>query len=124
MAFGVPSKIEVKYDDETVQKMLSLLKAAPLPDQPPVEAEGPWKLGIDLAYLKMLKDKFLTEWSWRSLEKKIAKVATKRCSVEEVQALQKELADWMSADKALYAGGDIQACYFPYHITLQLVVVY
>lgn len=42
------------------------------------------------------------------LEKKIAKVATKRCSVEEVQALQKELADWMSADKALYAGGDIQ----------------
>ena len=73
MIFGVPKKIEVKYDDETVQKMLSLLQAAHLPDQPPVDSETPWKLGMDLGYLKMLRDKFLTEWSWSSLEKRIAK---------------------------------------------------
>ncbi|THH00808.1 hypothetical protein EW145_g7028 [Phellinidium pouzarii] len=39
------------------------------------------------------------------LEKRVAKVATKRCSAEEVQALQKELADWLSIDKTM-SGGD------------------
>lgn len=49
------------------------------------------------------------------LEKSVAKVATKRCSAEEVQALQKQLADWMSEDKSLYSGGDVQVCLLSFH---------
>ncbi|KAL5532403.1 hypothetical protein ACEPAF_5973 [Sanghuangporus sanghuang] len=73
MSFGVPRRIEVKYDAQTIQNMLTLLKAAPLPDKAPVDAAGPWKLGMDIDYLKKLKTMFLTEWKWDSLGKKIAK---------------------------------------------------
>ncbi|OCB86990.1 hypothetical protein A7U60_g5962 [Sanghuangporus baumii] len=41
----------------------------------------------------------------RELEKKVAKVATKRCSAQEVQALQRELGDWLQADKMLGPNG-------------------
>lgn len=41
----------------------------------------------------------------RELEKKVAKVATKRCSAEEVQALHREIADWMSVEKVLGSSG-------------------
>ncbi|KAH8110185.1 hypothetical protein DFH11DRAFT_1622725, partial [Phellopilus nigrolimitatus] len=48
------------------------------------------------------------------LEKKVAKVATKRCSAEEVQALQKELSEWLGVDKTIH-GGDQQQ-----HTAIQL----
>lgn len=35
----------------------------------------------------------------RILESKIAKVASKRCSVEEVTTLHKEVQDWLNSDK-------------------------
>jgi len=35
----------------------------------------------------------------RRLEDKVAKVAAKKCSVEEVSALHKELEDWLLAEK-------------------------
>ncbi|KAL5505042.1 hypothetical protein ACEPAH_7705 [Sanghuangporus vaninii] len=72
MAFGVPRRIEVNYDEQTVQNMLTLLKVAPLPDKAPVDAAEPWKLGMQIDYLKKLKTMFLTEWKWDSLRKKIA----------------------------------------------------
>ncbi|OCB86967.1 alpha/beta-hydrolase [Sanghuangporus baumii] len=52
--------------------MLSLLQDSPFPDKSPIDANAPWKLGMDVEYLKKLKHMFLTEWSWSSLEKKIA----------------------------------------------------
>ncbi|KAH8111286.1 hypothetical protein DFH11DRAFT_1879938 [Phellopilus nigrolimitatus] len=48
------------------------------------------------------------------LEKKVAKVATTRCSTEEVQALQKELSEWMGVVKTIH-GGDQQQ-----HAAIQL----
>ncbi|KAL5505055.1 hypothetical protein ACEPAH_7718 [Sanghuangporus vaninii] len=72
MAFGIPERIQVKYKNEAVQNMLSLLQDSPFPDKSPIDANAPWKLGMDVEYLKKLKYMFLTEWSWSSLEKKIA----------------------------------------------------
>ncbi|KAL5521066.1 hypothetical protein ACEPAG_8988 [Sanghuangporus baumii] len=72
MAFGIPEQIQVKYENEAVQNMLSLLRASPFPGKSPIDASAPWKLGMDIEYLKALKQMFLTEWSWSSLEKKIA----------------------------------------------------
>ena len=72
MTFGSPNSIRVKYDAAAVQNMLNLLKVAPFPDRAPIDASEPWKLGMDYDYLKRLKDMFLTEWSWDSLEKRIA----------------------------------------------------
>ncbi|KAL5498683.1 hypothetical protein ACEPAH_2038 [Sanghuangporus vaninii] len=73
MSFNVPERIDIKYDASQVQRMLSLLQAAPFPDRAPIDADTPWKLGIEYEYLKKLKTTFQTQWSWDTLEKKIAK---------------------------------------------------
>lgn len=39
-----------------------------------------------------------TRMDVRRLEDKVAKVAAKRCSVEEVSALHRELEDWLASD--------------------------
>jgi hypothetical protein len=39
-----------------------------------------------------------TRWEVRRLEDKVAKIAAKKCSVEEVSTLHKELEDWLMAD--------------------------
>lgn len=74
MVFGNPKPITIrgKYDAAAVQRMLDLLKASPLPDQVPINSE-PWKLGTDLAWLKKLKARFETAWSWEKLEEEIAR---------------------------------------------------
>lgn len=73
MAFGTPKRIEIKYNKETIQNMLALIRDAPLPNNAPVDTSDPWKLGIEIEYLKKLKAMFLSEWNWDVLEKKIAK---------------------------------------------------
>ncbi|PAV18035.1 alpha beta-hydrolase [Pyrrhoderma noxium] len=73
MSFGKPQSIQVKFSNDEIQNMLNLSKAAPFPDKAPIDCDTPWKLGIDYQYLKNLKTKFETEWSWETLEKKIAK---------------------------------------------------
>ena len=73
MGFGNPRPFDIrgKYDAATVQHMLDLLKASPLPETTPINSE-PWKLGTDLAWLKNLKARFETQWSWEKLEKEIS----------------------------------------------------
>lgn len=66
-----PRRIRVSFSDEKVQGMINLLKACPLPDHPPVNASQKWELGMDLEYLKELRDKFVNEWSWKDLERKL-----------------------------------------------------
>lgn len=73
MAFSTPKRIEVKYDQVAVQNMLALLKASPFPTKAPIDADTPWKLGMDYEYLKKLKSIFENEWTWESLEQKISK---------------------------------------------------
>ena len=73
MSFGVPQYIQVTFSPAEIENMLNLSKAAPFPDKSPIDCSTPWKLGVDHQYLKNLKTKFETEWSWETLEKKIAK---------------------------------------------------
>jgi pimeloyl-ACP methyl ester carboxylesterase len=55
--------------------MLDLLKACPLPEQPPVQASKDiaesWELGMDLQFLKDARERFLSGWSWSELEQKL-----------------------------------------------------
>ena len=71
--FGEPKQIDINFSDDAVQNMLTLLKMAPFPDKPPIDCDDPWKLGINYSYLKDLKIKFETEWTWKSLANKLAK---------------------------------------------------
>ena len=73
MTFGSPRCIDVKYDAEAVRAMLRLLEASPMPEKTSIDAHEPWKLGMEIDYLKKLREMFLTEWSWDVLEKKITK---------------------------------------------------
>lgn len=40
----------------------------------------------------------ITRAEIRHLERKVARVAAKKCSVEEVSSLHKELQDWLASD--------------------------
>ena len=71
--FGEQKQIDINFSDDAVQNMLTLLKMAPFPDKPPIDCDVPWKLGINYSYLKDLKIKFETEWTWKSLANKLAK---------------------------------------------------
>ena len=46
----------------------------------------------------------------KRLEDRVAKIAAKRCSVNEVEGLMRELVDWLKAD-ALAGGGESQVCF-------------
>lgn len=62
-----PTKIEVSFSDDTVRRMLELLRLSVLPDKPPIPTSQEWKLGIALSYLANLKTTFENEWSWGKL---------------------------------------------------------
>ncbi|KAL5532422.1 hypothetical protein ACEPAF_5992 [Sanghuangporus sanghuang] len=73
MMLSAPKRIDTAFSDAAVKGMLALLKASPFPEKAPIDSSQPWKLGIDYDYLKKLKNIFETEWSWESLQKRIAK---------------------------------------------------
>ncbi|KAI0343010.1 alpha/beta-hydrolase [Trametopsis cervina] len=73
MSFSNLRKIPIHYDNSQVEAMLTLLKLAPFPERAPIDAATPWSLGIDYDYLKTLKQKFSTEWTWERLERELNK---------------------------------------------------
>lgn len=66
-----PRQVKVTFSDEQVQQMMTLLKASPLPQRPPVEASKAWELGMELEFLQNLRKKFEDDWSWASVEAKL-----------------------------------------------------
>ncbi len=68
---NVPRAIQVKFGDDKVTAMLTLLKSSHLPSKPPIPTANKWDLGIDIEYLAPLKNKFESEWSVRALEEKV-----------------------------------------------------
>lgn len=64
--------------------MRNLLKACPLPEQPPVQASRAWELGMDLDFLKALRNKFINEWSWSTLENKLNEFDNYTVELEEL----------------------------------------
>ena len=71
MSFGEAEKIRITFDEDTVQRMKTLCQLSSLPETPPITTSMPWSLGIDLLYLRQLKDQLVEKWSWDELEKKI-----------------------------------------------------
>ena len=71
MSFGEAEKIRITFDEDTIQRMKTLCQLSSLPETPPITTSIPWSLGIDLLYLRQLKDQLVEKWSWDELEKKI-----------------------------------------------------
>ncbi|KAI0777658.1 hypothetical protein BD413DRAFT_466872 [Trametes elegans] len=68
------------------------------PRRPTIEAHDHPDIGEDDVLL-LNPGTLKTRAEARRLESKVAKVAAKKCSVEEVTTLHKELQDWLNSDK-------------------------
>ena len=63
--------------------MKDMAKVCPLPEHPPVQTSHAWKLGVDLDFLKDLKNKFTNELNWTELETKLNEFDKYIASLEE-----------------------------------------
>ncbi|KAL5532404.1 hypothetical protein ACEPAF_5974 [Sanghuangporus sanghuang] len=64
MPFGIPRRIDIRYDAKTVPNILTLHKITPFLDKAPIDARDGNRI--------LEEAMFLTEWNRDSLEKKIA----------------------------------------------------
>jgi len=68
LALNVPNKINIDFSDEVKASLKTLVKATTLPTAPPVTGTEPWQIGIDLAWLRNLKNMFQADtWNVSSL---------------------------------------------------------
>jgi hypothetical protein len=63
-----PTRIQIAFETTAVNNMLELSRKSTLPDRSPIPVSSPDDFGIDLAYLKDLRNKFENEWTASSLE--------------------------------------------------------
>ena len=61
---------EIHIQDEEVARMMRLIRDTRLPDQPFVP-DVSWDYGVDLTWLKEMKEKWLNEFDWREVEKQM-----------------------------------------------------
>ncbi|KAK7689023.1 hypothetical protein QCA50_007714 [Cerrena zonata] len=65
-----PTAFKVAIPDDEVARMVRLIGDTRLPDQPFV-SEASWDYGVDLKWLKEMKDKWLNEFDWKEVERKM-----------------------------------------------------
>ena len=65
-----PVSFEIHIQDEEVARMMRLIRDTRLPDQPFVR-DVSWDYGVDLTWLKEMKEKWLNEFDWREVEKQM-----------------------------------------------------
>ncbi|KAL4251354.1 peptidase S33 family protein [Abortiporus biennis] len=65
-----PVAFHVRFPDEDVDRMWTLIKNSRLPKAPFVPDAG-WDYGVSLEWLKEMKEKWLNEFSWHEAEAKI-----------------------------------------------------
>ncbi|EJD35304.1 alpha/beta-hydrolase, partial [Auricularia subglabra TFB-10046 SS5] len=65
-----PRKFEVSFDRQHVARMMQLVESSTLPDAPPFP-EATWEEGIELPWLKQVKDKWIREFAIDEFERKL-----------------------------------------------------
>lgn len=62
-----PTPFRVQFPDEEVERMKRLIGDTRLPDQSPLP-EASWDYGVDLVWLKSMRDAWLNEFDWKAVE--------------------------------------------------------
>ncbi|KIJ41226.1 hypothetical protein M422DRAFT_255731 [Sphaerobolus stellatus SS14] len=71
---GTPTRLEIKFDKDITNSLKLLLKLSELPTSPPIHHSNPWDLGIELSWLKKLKERLESDdWRVQELEGRINK---------------------------------------------------
>ena len=63
-----PTPFVVTIPDEEVQRMMRLVADTRLPESPPIPGAS-WDYGVDLDWLKMLRDTWIKDFNWRDVER-------------------------------------------------------
>jgi hypothetical protein len=67
---AAPVPFKVNIPSEEVERMKRLIADTRLPDHPPVSGAS-WDYGIDLDWLKSLRDKWLFDYDWKVVEEQM-----------------------------------------------------
>ena len=67
---AAPVPFVVNIPPEEVERMKRLIADTRLPDRPPVPGAS-WDWGVDLDWLKSLRDKWLFDYDWKAVEETI-----------------------------------------------------
>lgn len=67
----IPTPLKIGFEKSRVELFRLLLNITPLPSASPLPPAAPWKLGIDLDYLKDALNKLRTEWSIDEFTKRL-----------------------------------------------------
>ena len=67
---STPCPFRVEFPQEEVERMRRLLKDTRLPAAPPIPGAG-WDYGVDLDWLKSMRDAWLDEYDWRAVERRM-----------------------------------------------------
>lgn len=65
-----PTPFKVAIPDDEVARMDRLIEDTRLPDQPFV-SDASWDYGVDLAWLKEMRDRWSNEFDWKEVERKM-----------------------------------------------------
>ena len=65
-----PRPFQVNIPDEEVARMKRILADTRLPDQPPVPGAS-WDYGVDLDWLKGMRDTWLNDFDWKAVEREM-----------------------------------------------------
>ena len=67
---AVPRPFRIDVPAEEVERMKRLIADTRLPDRPPVDGMS-WDYGVDLDWLKSLRDKWLFDFDWNVVQEKM-----------------------------------------------------
>ena len=80
---AVPRPFRVNIPAEEVERMKRLIADTRLSDRPPVAGMG-WDYGVDLDWLRSLRDKWLFDYDWKAVEEQMNAFPQFTVPIEEV----------------------------------------
>ena len=67
---SAPRPFQVNIPSEEVERMRRVIAETRLPDSPPLPGAS-WDYGVDLEWLRNMRDAWLNDFDWKSVERKI-----------------------------------------------------
>lgn len=65
--FAAPSPFRVDIPDDEVERMKRLIRDTRLPEPPPLPGAS-WDYGVDLDWLKNMREAWLNDFDWKTVE--------------------------------------------------------
>ena len=72
MSSPVPTPFHISFPQSEIDRMMAKVRDHRLPSAPILPGAS-WEYGLDLDWLKSLKETWETEWNWEETEKELSR---------------------------------------------------